>query len=290
MVGGDTQNIHSDAAWFNYTSLLDKFEAYRINKVRIFIDSNDARTTLRPYAYNDKTRQYDLDVWDATYWARTRDFIEKARDRRIIVEVSMSSVYAGCASIWNNSTGADRPVQYNKKNNSNDAFTSNARSHFSPQWFDPNYSETSSSGRTVFDYQKRLYDKVLSELGAYPNIYFEVHNEPYSCSRSVPMVTAYLKRWAAYLRARTDRPVSLEADVDGVSDQYAWLWNDANANVLNSHLSSVDPGEISAALHSVQTRGKLLEQNESGQLSNSTLGPRGGSCAPKHNGLSTSMA
>ncbi len=267
LVGGDTQAIHADPTWFDYTALLDKFAAYRINKVRIFIDpTTDLRSVRRPYAYNSGTQQYDLDTWDSTYWSTTKDFLDKALARNVIVEINMSSLYPGCTSVWNNAgpSGLDRPIQYNKANNSNNAFTSNANSNFSPEWFDPTYAETSSSGRTVFDYQKRLYDKVLAELGTYPNVYFEIHNEPYNCGSSVSLVTAYLRYWAAYLRANTTRPVSVEADDSARSTNYSNLWNDASANVLNSHFSSVDPGEISADMHAAQLKGKLFETNESG--------------------------
>ncbi len=268
LVGGDTQEIHADSTWFDYTALLDKFQVYRINKVRIFIDPLDLRSVRRPYAYNSGTQQYDLDTWDSTYWSTTRDFLDKALARNVIVEINMSSLYPGCTSVWNNAgpSGIDRPIQYNKANNSNNAFTSNTNSNFSPQWFDPTYAETSSSGRTVFDYQRRLYDKVLAELGTYPNVYFEVHNEAYSsCAQpAASTVTAYLRYWAAYLRANTARPVSVEVDTDGISDHYSDLWNDASANVLNSHFPSVDPGAISADMHAAQLKGKLFETNESG--------------------------
>ena len=267
LVGGDTQAIHADPTWFDYTTLLDKFAAYRINKVRIFIDSNDLRSVRRPYAYDSRTQRYDLDTWDSAYWTATKDFIDKALARNVIVEITMSSVYPGCTTVWNNAgpSGLDRPIQYNKANNSNHAFTSNANSNFLPEWFDPTYAETSSSGRKVFDYQKRLYDKVLAELGAYPNVYFEIHNEPYNCGSSVSLVTAYLRYWAAYLRANTTRPVSVEADDSGLSStNYSNLWDDANATVLNTHMASVDPGEISADMHAAQMKHKLFETNESG--------------------------
>ena len=186
LVGFDCQEIASDPS-VDYVAALDAFVDQRINKVRIWIYTwFGGAQYLSPW---DRSQgAHDLDAWNDAYWARLRDFAEQARARGIVVEVTVFAPYPDGAWWWSEPAFQ---LAWNRDFNVNGAFSTNASGHFMPEFFDLAYAETTSSSRTLGDYQAALVDKAVAELGGYENVYFEVCNE-----FGAPDV----ERWSAWQR------------------------------------------------------------------------------------------
>jgi hypothetical protein len=104
--------------------------------------------------------KYDLSAWNEAYFVRLKDFIAMAADQDIIVEVTLfSSIYRD--EHWDLSP-------QNPKNNIN---LSGEISRFDAQ--------TLNNGE-LLSYQESLVRKMVNELNAYDNFFFEIQNEPWS--------------------------------------------------------------------------------------------------------------
>ena len=111
-----------------------------------------------PGRATDGERKYDLDLWNPEYFARLRRFMSRASELGIVVEVTVfSNTYAD--SVW-----ALNPM--NDQNNIN---------HM-PVITWPDY--ITQRHAAVFARQQALVTKVVNELNAYDNFFFEICNEP----------------------------------------------------------------------------------------------------------------
>ena len=262
-MGVDAQQLAADPA-LDYEAILDQFEEYRINKVRVWLDCYwDPDDYLHPWQYSGGADGlFDLDQWNDAYWERLRAMVEAARVRGIIVEVSIFSAYPSRVDWWI----GDMRVAWNGDYNSNGAFSTNASGHFFPEFFDLDYAETSDSGTTLQEYQQALVDKALLELDDFDNVYYEVCNEFFEFAHDIGYdVYPWQQHWTAYLRAHTSHVVTAHVhdatsgNVDGVE----YFWDRDDVDVLNFHLYQRDPNRISDLLHSSQQRDRVLQCNES---------------------------
>ena len=104
--------------------------------------------------------RFDLDRWDDRYFQRLRDYLRAAEERGIIVELTLFSSQYGDAQ-WNMSV-------FNAPNNVN---------HTDPvSWKNVN---TLDNGN-LLAYQERYTRKLVREANAFPNVIFEIQNEPWS--------------------------------------------------------------------------------------------------------------
>ncbi len=267
-VGADTQQLAADTS-LDYISILNQFQANGINKVRIWVDAYWDLNYLHPWVYNASTAKYNLDQWNNTYWTRLKAVVSAAQQRNIIVEISIFDAYPESPNWFVNDT---MRVAWNKSYNSNGAFSANSSGHFYPEFYDLNSTEKSTSGKTIKDYQQALVDKTLSELGGYPNVYFEIMNEFFERVSTFPngfaTIAPWQQYWANYIAQRTDRLVVTHVH-DATNSQanktvgQEYFWDMPSVDVLNYHLYQTDPGTISSMLNAAQRKGKVLQNNES---------------------------
>jgi hypothetical protein len=272
-VGYDLQQLFSQKS-YTYGDLdykLDQLQEFRINKIRVWADNWFMGTGgYYPWAV-DIDGKKDLDQWDSAYWTRMRDFVQKCKDRDIIVEYTLFAPYPSEAtsdSWWNNTTWKNG---WNKSFNTNNSFTSNASGHFWPQFFDLGYAEESSSGKTLSDYQQALIDKSVLELNGFGNVYFEVANEfpgVWNGGNAIDQVYPWQQHWADYLH--TTKGVITTCHANEGSGQNTWgiqyFKNQSYVDVLNFHFRTTgedNVDQISAFYHELQATGKTLQCNES---------------------------
>jgi len=106
-------------------------------------------------------KKFDLDKWNPDYFERLHRFIELANQLDIIVEVTFfCSTYQD--NIWIRSP-------FNPGNSVNDISAD----------LDRKKSNTLSNG-VLSGYQKKLVEKLVTELNPYDNVFFEIMNEPWS--------------------------------------------------------------------------------------------------------------
>jgi hypothetical protein len=270
-VGYDMQELFAKKS-YSYSDIeykLNQLKEFRINKVRVWVNPWFAGAgAYYPWAV-DASGKKNLDVWDGTYWTRMRDFVKKCKDRDIIVEVTIFSPYPKDIKAdgwWRNTNWK---IAWNKKFNTNDAFSANERGNFFPQFFDLAYGEKSSSGKTLRDYQRALIDKTIDELKGYGNVYFELANEfpgVRNNGNAINRVYAWQQYWARYVHEAKGAITSCHAnELSALNDWGIQRFKDESyVDILTFHFYSADPiNEVPRFLHGLQTAGKVIQSNES---------------------------
>lgn len=105
--------------------------------------------------------KFDLETWNPEYFERLHRFISKASELDIIVEVTLFC-----------STYQDVQWQRNPFNPGNNV-------NNSPADLDRKKSNTLENGNLT-GFQKKLVEKIVSELNTYDNVFYEIQNEPWS--------------------------------------------------------------------------------------------------------------
>ncbi len=116
--------------------------------------------TSEPGLYNGE-KKVDLDKWNGEYFTRLKKFISLASDYDIIVEVTLF-----CSTYQDNSW---------KRNLFNPANNVNAV----PKNLDRKKSNTLDNG-DLTAFQKKMTEKIVTELNIFDNILYEIQNEPWS--------------------------------------------------------------------------------------------------------------
>jgi len=167
---------------FDYTTYLDTLHADGLNNTRTFIGAyceqpgafSIAQNSLAPAegkllcpwarsqtpGYANGGNKFDLTQWNAAYFARLKDFVGKASDRALVVEVNLFCPFYG-DEMWNLS-----PM--NTRNNVNglggvpreDVYTLDKHGELLPV-------------------QDAMVREVVTELRDFDNVYYEIMNEPY---------------------------------------------------------------------------------------------------------------
>ncbi|MEJ2080407.1 MAG: cellulase family glycosylhydrolase [Acidobacteriota bacterium] len=192
---------------FDYDRYLQTLSADGLNYTRIFTGGYVERASsfgiqnnslapakdrlITPWARSDKPgyinggNRFDLDQWNPEYFTRLKDFVSKADERGIVVEVTLFS-----------STYQDTNWEYSPlhpKNNTNLTGT-----------VDRLKLHTLDNG-PLLAIQEKLVRKLVRELNAYDNVFFEVQNEPYADRpMTVAPVNPYLLDWKKSWMNRVD--------------------------------------------------------------------------------------
>ncbi len=167
---------------FDYKKYLQTLQAEGMNYTRIFtgsyvevpgsfgIQHNTLSPAtgefLAPWQRTDEPGLYegegkfDLSAWNPAYFQRLKDFIEEADARDVIVEVTFF-----CAT-YQDAYWERHP--FNPGNNINSLGTL-VRKDFN----------TLKNSEAV-KYEKALVEKIVTELNAYDNIFYEISNEPWA--------------------------------------------------------------------------------------------------------------
>jgi len=256
IVGFDTQQLVADST-MDYTAALNSFQAKGINKLRLWLVCPWNKTYLYPWTMSGG--KVNLDSWNATYWSRLDSFVAAAQSRGIVVEISLFT-----ANYIDSSTDFSSYSVWNKANNVNNAFTANANGTFDPDFFNMNLTQTSSSGKTLLQYQEALVDKAVAEVGGYDNVYFEVCNEIPGSGIAMSAAAPWQNFIGARVNSATSRLVGTHAHewAGAQTNGIQYFWDQTYNDLLTFHFTVYDPAQISSLLHSAQTHGKVLQTNE----------------------------
>jgi len=203
---------------FDYDKYLKTIEADGLNYTRLFGGSyvevpgasfGIKRNTLAPApgrlilpwarsaepGYAGGGNKFDLDKWDPEYFRRLHDFLGDAERRGIVVEISLFSSQYGEPQ-WKLSP-------FNATNNVNQTGVADYKK-----------VNTLDNGN-VIDLQERYVRKLVEEAIPYPNVIFEIQNEPWS---DHPVLTDVVNPYL-FPPARDQYPNSIE-----VADEASIAW------------------------------------------------------------------
>jgi len=229
---------------FDYHIYLKTLEADGLNYTRIFggstvevpgISFGIKRNTLAPAAerlilpwarsaepgYAGGGNKFDLEKWDPEYFRRLRDFLGEAQRRGVVVEISLfSSQYT--ESEW-------KASPFNDANNVNQTDVTDFKKVNTPD------------NGNVLALQERYVRKLVDEANAFPNVIFEIQNEPWS---DHPVLTDVVN---PYLRppARDMYPNSVE-----VADEASIAWQTRVAEWITSEEAKLKNKHLIAQCYS----------------------------------------
>lgn len=202
---------------FDYHKYLATIEAESLNYTRLFGGSyveapgtsfGIKRNTLAPApgrlflpwarssepGYAGGGNKFDLEKWDPEYFRRLRDFLGEAQRRGVVVEISLFSSQYGEPQ-WKLS-----PFHAGNNVNQTDAI-------------DRKGMNTLHNGNLLV-IQERYVRKLVDEVNPYPNVIFEIQNEPWS---DHPVLTDVVNPYL-FPPARDVYPNSIEvADADSIA-------------------------------------------------------------------------
>jgi len=167
---------------FDYILYLEELGARKLNNTRVFSGAyveldgafNIARNTLAPLAgrfiapwarsglpgYANGGNKFDLTQWDENYFTRLRDFVQQAGRHGVVVEMNLFCPFYG-ESQWKLSP----QNALNNVNGIGDVGRTNV------------YTLDQSGG--LLAVQEAMTIKIVTELNAFDNLYYEICNEPY---------------------------------------------------------------------------------------------------------------
>jgi hypothetical protein len=204
---------------FNFHKYLDTLQADGLNYTRLFGGSyvevpsqsfGIKRNTLAPPGnrlllpwarstepgYAGSGNKFDLEKWDPAYFERLHDFLGEADRHNVVVEISLFSSQYGDVQ-W-----AISP--FNAANNVNHTTAA----------LDLKTVNTLHNGN-VLALQERYVRKLVREANAFPNVTFEIQNEPWS---DHPQLTDVVNPYL--FTGRDQYPNSIEvADEDSIAWQ-----------------------------------------------------------------------
>ena len=223
---------------FNYPRYLAALEADGLNYTRLFPGSyvevpgtsfGIKRNTIAPPGerlllpwarstepgYAGGGNKFDLNQWDPHYFERLHDFLDEAQRHGVIVEISLFSSQYGDMQ-WNVSP-------FNAANNVNHTTLAADRRTIN----------TLNNGN-LLALQERYVRKLVQEGNAFPNVIFEIQNEPWS---DHPQLTDVVNPYL--FTGRDQYPNSIEvADSDSVAWQSRvdqWITSE-ESQLLHHHL------------------------------------------------------
>ena len=167
---------------FDYAKYLNELSAKGLNLTRVFTGAyvepagsfSISANTLAPAAnrficpwkrstitgYQLGGNKFDLSQWDEAYFSRLKDFLSQAKKRGIIVELTFFCPF------YEDSQWKISPM--NHINNINNLGTMDRESVY-----------TLKPTNNLLPVQTALVKKIISELRDYPNLIYEICNEPY---------------------------------------------------------------------------------------------------------------
>ncbi len=240
---------------FDYHKYLVTVEAEGMNYTRLFGGSyvevpaksfgilrNDLAPTagrfVAPWARSETAayagggNKFDLEKWNPEYFSRLHDFLAEAARRGIVVEITLFSSQYGEMQ-WNVS-----PFKRENNVNSTDAI----------DWKKLNTLENGN----ILAYQERYARKLVGEASAYPNVIFEIANEPWS-DRPVlaDVVNPYLFTGRDQYPNSVDLPD--EATMAWQARVAEWIASE-EASLPNKHLIAQDCCNFGYAVRDVLPR------------------------------------
>lgn len=174
-----------------------------------------ARSNVDGYALGGP--KFDLNRWDDAYFARLRDFMTEAQRQGIIVEITLFSAYYG--------TGWPYAV-FNPANNVNQTDA-----------IDPLRVNTLRNGN-ILTHQERYVRKLVRTLNDFPNLYFEIQNEPWAGPKDTVLVrNEYHTASNGQIDWRATLEVPAQASLDWQRRVASWV-TDEEKTLPQKHLIS----------------------------------------------------
>ena len=208
-----------EAAGFNYTRLFGG-SYIEVPGKSFGIQRNDLAPApgrlLAPWArsttpgYTGGGNKFNLDQWDPEYFKRFHDFLAEAQRRGIVVEISLFSAQYNPVQ-WNVSP-------FNPANNINSIAD-----------LDWKLVNTVENGK-ILAYQESYARKLVHEANAFPNVIFEIQNEPWS---DRPVLTDVVNPFL-FPPARNQYPNSVD-----LPDEKAMAWQTRVAQWITSEEASL---------------------------------------------------
>jgi hypothetical protein len=243
---------------FDYVPYLNELQSKGLNNTRMFsgayveipgafgIQKNTLAPAsgryLAPWArsgtagYKGGGNKFDLNVWDAAYFSRLRDFIGQAGQRGIVVEVNLFCPFYD-DNLWTYS-----PM--NSLNNVNGV-----------GGFGKDTVYTLGNG-SLLARQDAMVQKFAAELRDYDNVYYEVCNEPYAGNVTMDWQNHVVATLVAAESGFTNKHlISLN-----IANGSATVTNpNPNVSILNFHYA--DPPTAVAVNYGL---GRAIGENETG--------------------------
>ncbi|MDD5688428.1 MAG: carbohydrate-binding protein [Elusimicrobia bacterium] len=193
---------------FDYVTYLNELQSKGLNYARIFsgvyvepynnpfsywdIDDNTLgpanNKLICPFARSVdlNTFKFDLNKWDTAYFTRLKDFVSKASDRGIVIEITFFCPYWASTNVdsYGNPMWARSP--FNSTNNINGVgnIASHTNSGTNSVW-----DINNNNGLTI--YMSSMVAKTVQELNDYDNVIFQACIEPDYYSDSHAMAATF---------------------------------------------------------------------------------------------------
>lgn len=240
-----------NCTWANYPSFIDRLALSNLNHMRVWIGLNHSpgreRNLAAPYAheqpftYNSGTQKWDLNTYDQTYWDRLKCVIGYAGSKGVIVEVTLFDPWSGdwTTGPWHTSRNSQ-------------AIGFSSEEYFAKYFNDPSKNDTGSTNGPARAEQMDLVRKAVAELNAYPNIHWELANEPDLPPGTGPTAGRWQDRVAQTVIVEEAQPgrilhlIGVEQHTDaGVAVMLNSSYNPSlnTANVVSAHYVTVEPAK-----------------------------------------------
>lgn len=236
-------------ASLDYKKYLNALERYHLNLTRVFTgsyyegkyeDAPENTMAIRPEkllvpwarsnvpGYVNGGNKFDLSKWDNSYFERLKNFCKEASEKGIVVEIVFFSANYS-QSNWKNS-----PL--NQHNNIN--LSKNVP-----------YNEIFLlSNKELIDYQLAMVRKIVEEVNAFDNVYFEICNEPYWLKgipevdssiheqQVTPEIYEWQKKIALKVKETEQKLPKKHLIAQNFANAYLKIKNlDSNVSILNFH-------------------------------------------------------
>ena len=184
----------------------------------------DAGKFIAPWArssepgYAGGGNKLDLSKWNPEYFSRLHDFLKDAAQRGIVVEIGLFSSQYGEMQ-WNLSP-------FKRDNNVNGT-----------QAVDWKKVNTPENGN-ILGYQEKYVRKIVREANAYPNVMFEISNEPWS---DRPVLTDVVNPYLFQGRDQYPNSIDLpdEATMTWQAKVVGWITSEEEG-LPNKHMIAQD--------------------------------------------------
>lgn len=235
--------------WANYKAFIDRLALSGLNKMRVWVGLNHSPGRERgpsfshydneqPFAWDTLTAKWDLNTPDSIYWDRLKCVIGYAGSKGVIVEVTLFDPWAGD---WT------KGPWHSTRNKQGIGFTQ--ETNFAKFSNDPTRTDDSLNGAARTE-QEDLIRYAVSQLNAYPNLVWELANEPDLTPGTGAPEARWQNRMAQILigeealPGRTQHPIILEAHRQGTIDALNNPGSNpylAGADVIAAHYVTVEP-------------------------------------------------
>ncbi len=243
----------------SYTPYMNTFQRDGMNLSRIWCmgyPAWPAQSNNQPWARAssgsnalDGLRKWDLNSWNEGYFTRLKAIAQAASDRGIVVEFTFFSVFYSDDEWRLSPFHASNNVQgYGSGSNRYDCFRQN------------------STNNLLLEKQKAAVKRIVRELNAFDNVYYEIQNEPWWNETNVKDAeeVAFHNAILAAIREEEATLPNKHLVAHNYPQQMSALGN--GYDILNEHYPAAVPGSpiagAEALLNNHYSRGKILSLDE----------------------------